>query len=209
MSDSATPWPVACQALLSMGFPRQGYWNGLPYLCPGDLLHPGVKLHLSCISRRVCLFVFTTSTTLKALYSFIPYKFIRLSTYDVASPMLGSEDTHRVDPIAHYLEVYYGNWINTPKMTVWWGKFFIGKAVYRMLWCTGRVYSPKCTCVWQQGLRDGFPKGLTFSYVNLTATFCFFRCISLSSVKWFRWFAFSCAKNQTLIFFLSSWKATS
>ena len=26
----ATPWTVACQALLSMGFSRQEYWNGLP-----------------------------------------------------------------------------------------------------------------------------------------------------------------------------------
>ena len=26
-----TPWTVACQAPLSMGFPRQEYWNGLPF----------------------------------------------------------------------------------------------------------------------------------------------------------------------------------
>ena len=29
MSDSATPWAVACQAPLSMGFSRQEYWSGL------------------------------------------------------------------------------------------------------------------------------------------------------------------------------------
>ena len=29
MPDSAIPWTVACQAPLSMGFPRQEYWNGL------------------------------------------------------------------------------------------------------------------------------------------------------------------------------------
>ena len=34
---SATPWPVACQVPLSMGFFRQGYWNGLPFPPPGDL----------------------------------------------------------------------------------------------------------------------------------------------------------------------------
>ena len=38
-----TPWTVACQAPLSMGFPRQEYWNGLPFLPPGDLLDPGIK----------------------------------------------------------------------------------------------------------------------------------------------------------------------
>ena len=27
-----TPWTVACQALLSMGFSRQEHWSGLPLL---------------------------------------------------------------------------------------------------------------------------------------------------------------------------------
>ena len=30
----ATPWTVACQALLSMGFSRQEYWSGLPFPSP-------------------------------------------------------------------------------------------------------------------------------------------------------------------------------
>ena len=38
----ATPRTVACQALLSMGFSRQEYWNGLPFASPGDLLDPGI-----------------------------------------------------------------------------------------------------------------------------------------------------------------------
>ena len=32
-----TPWTVACQAPLSMGFSRQEYWSGLPFPSPGDL----------------------------------------------------------------------------------------------------------------------------------------------------------------------------
>ena len=44
MSDSfATPWAVACQAPLSMGFPRQGPWSGLPFPSPGDLPDPSIK----------------------------------------------------------------------------------------------------------------------------------------------------------------------
>ena len=44
MSDSlATPWTVAHQAPLSMGFPRQEYWSGLPFPSPRDLPDPGVK----------------------------------------------------------------------------------------------------------------------------------------------------------------------
>ena len=39
----ATPWTVACQAPLSMGFSRQEYWSRLPFPSPGDLPNPGTK----------------------------------------------------------------------------------------------------------------------------------------------------------------------
>ena len=38
----ATPWTVAYQAPLSMGFSRQEYWSGLPFPSPGDLPDPGI-----------------------------------------------------------------------------------------------------------------------------------------------------------------------
>ena len=38
-----TPPTVACQAPLSMEFPRQEYWNKSPFPSPGDLLNPGNK----------------------------------------------------------------------------------------------------------------------------------------------------------------------
>ena len=37
------PRTVACQAPLSMGFPRQEYWNGLIFPSPGDLPDPGIQ----------------------------------------------------------------------------------------------------------------------------------------------------------------------
>ena len=41
-----TPWTVAHQAPLSMGFSRQEYWGGLPFPSPGDFptqgLNPGL-----------------------------------------------------------------------------------------------------------------------------------------------------------------------
>ena len=43
MSNSATPWTVARQVPLSMGFPRQECWSGLPFPPPGDLPDPGIK----------------------------------------------------------------------------------------------------------------------------------------------------------------------
>ena len=42
MSDSATPWIIAHQAL-SMGFSSQEYWSGSPFPSPGDLPNPGIK----------------------------------------------------------------------------------------------------------------------------------------------------------------------
>ena len=39
-----TPWTVACQAPLSMRFPKQEYWSGLPFPSPGHLPNPGIKL---------------------------------------------------------------------------------------------------------------------------------------------------------------------
>ena len=38
-----TPWTVAQQAPLSMGFFRQEYWSGVPFPSLGDLLHPGIE----------------------------------------------------------------------------------------------------------------------------------------------------------------------
>ena len=38
-----TPWTVMLQAPLSIGFPRQEYWSGLPFPPPGDLPNPGIE----------------------------------------------------------------------------------------------------------------------------------------------------------------------
>ena len=38
-----TPWTVARQSPLSMGFSRQEYWSGLPFPSPGNLPNPGIK----------------------------------------------------------------------------------------------------------------------------------------------------------------------
>ena len=38
-----TPWTIAHQAPLSMGFSRQEYWSGSPFPPPRDLPDPGIK----------------------------------------------------------------------------------------------------------------------------------------------------------------------
>ena len=49
------PWTITCQAPLSVGFPRQEYWSGLPFPSPGDLPDPGIKTmpYIPCIGRQV------------------------------------------------------------------------------------------------------------------------------------------------------------
>ena len=39
----ATPWTVAYQAPLFIGFSRQEYWSAVPLPSPGDLPDPGIK----------------------------------------------------------------------------------------------------------------------------------------------------------------------
>ena len=57
-----TPWTVACQAPLSVGFSRQEYWSALPFPPPGDLPDPGIK-PTSLMSPALAGRFFTTSAT--------------------------------------------------------------------------------------------------------------------------------------------------
>ena len=59
----ATPWTVARQAPLSMGFSRQEHWSTLPCPPPGDLYNPGIEL-TSVMSPELAGGVFTISTTI-------------------------------------------------------------------------------------------------------------------------------------------------
>ena len=59
VSDSATPWTVAHQAPLSMGFPRQESWSGLPFPTPGDIPNQGIKLVSPALAGR---FLYTSQS---------------------------------------------------------------------------------------------------------------------------------------------------
>ena len=45
-----TPWTVAYQSPLSMGFPRQDYESGLLFPSPGDLPNPGIEPTASALA---------------------------------------------------------------------------------------------------------------------------------------------------------------
>ena len=81
---------VACQAPLSMEFPRQDYWGGLPFPSPGDLPHPGIE-PVFFASLALADGFFTTGPSGKPRYlltwhlgnNFIPFSFLSCihSTY--------------------------------------------------------------------------------------------------------------------------------
>ena len=58
----ATSWIVVHQAPLSMGFSRQEYWSGSPFLSSGDLLNPGIESP-SLISPALARKFFIMSST--------------------------------------------------------------------------------------------------------------------------------------------------
>jgi len=64
-----TPWTAACQAPLSMGFPRQEYWSGLPFLTPGDLSDPVIKLTSPSLAGGF----FVTEPPRKSIYIYMIY----------------------------------------------------------------------------------------------------------------------------------------
>ena len=80
------PWAVAHQAPLTMGFPRQEDWSGLPFPFPGDLPDPGIEpeslvsLHwqadsLSCIIKEafnhdIPTIIFAINIRITISYSF-------------------------------------------------------------------------------------------------------------------------------------------
>ena len=61
-----TPWTVAQQAPLSMGFSRHEYWSGLPCPPPGDVPNPGIE-PVSLKSPALAGEFFTTSAAWEAL----------------------------------------------------------------------------------------------------------------------------------------------
>ena len=55
MSDSSV---TPCTVALSMRFPRQEYWSGLPFPSPVDLPDPGIEPMSPALADRVFLFCF-------------------------------------------------------------------------------------------------------------------------------------------------------
>ena len=74
VSDSATPWTVAHQAPLSMGFSRQEYYSELLVPASGDLPDPGIKF--TSVSPALAGRFFTTVPPGRPKYIFLLLKFL-------------------------------------------------------------------------------------------------------------------------------------
>ena len=61
----ATPWTVAHQAPLSVGFSLQEYWSGVIFPPPGDFPDPGIE-PMSLTSPALAGGFFSTSATWEA-----------------------------------------------------------------------------------------------------------------------------------------------
>ena len=59
------PWSVIHQAPLSMGFPSQEYWSGLPFPTPGDLPDSGIEF----VSPALAFRFFTAESSRKPTVS--------------------------------------------------------------------------------------------------------------------------------------------
>ena len=92
---SVTPWTVAHQAPLSMGFSRQDYQCGLPCPPPGDLPDPGVE-PVSPVSPALAGGFFTTRATCETLSNFqktFSYKRIQYVSHFAEEKTQGDEVT--------------------------------------------------------------------------------------------------------------------
>ena len=86
----ATPWTVAYQAPLSMGFSRQEYWSGLPFPSPGDLPDPGIEPRSPALEAD-------------ALNSEPPGKPLRMFNYKIENRMIRDKIIQRFSKAAVFL----------------------------------------------------------------------------------------------------------
>ena len=72
-----TPCTVAHQAPLSMGFPRQEYWSGLPFFSPGDLPDLGMESESPVLAGGV----FTTEPPGKPVYGILNVNYVLIKLF--------------------------------------------------------------------------------------------------------------------------------
>ena len=80
----ATPGTILCQTPLSIGFPRQEYWSGLPFPTPEDVADLGYQSYVSCIGWKILYhvppgklhYMYFHIFMCNGLYQLTPYSFL-------------------------------------------------------------------------------------------------------------------------------------
>ena len=96
-----TPWTVAHQAPLSMGFSRQEYWSGLPFSSAGDLPSSGIK------PRSLALLADSSPTELQGKFS--SYSVSQFSHSVVSNSLRPHESQHTWPPCSSPMPRVYSN----------------------------------------------------------------------------------------------------
>ena len=121
----AIPWMVSHQAPLSVGFPRQEYWSGLPRPSPGDLPDPGIE-SMCLVSPALAGRFFTLVPPGKPLSMFYVYLYIKWSLKGKMKILLGNGRQGEAHPLSAIVwEAAAGPWVRCP----WQGDLIAGMAV--------------------------------------------------------------------------------
>ena len=87
-----TPWTVAHQAPLSMGFSRQEYWSGLPFPSPEDLPDPGIEPRSPALQADALTWGGRPIIMTSLFKLLIAYMGLFLSFFFLASPFCFGKD---------------------------------------------------------------------------------------------------------------------
>ena len=136
-----TPWTVAHQAPLSMGFPRREYWSGLTFPPPGDLPNsrmepespaladgfteslgkPLVKM-LCCAQSLSHVWVFATPWTV-ACQAFLSLGILheRILEWIVMPSSKGSSQPRDWTQVSHIADGFFTIWATIEAQEYWCG----------------------------------------------------------------------------------------
>ena len=110
----ATIWAGAHQAPLSIGFSRQEYWSGLPFLSPGDLPDPGIKsasLVSSASQIDSLLLTHWGSPIMNNNYGYSDFSIWQTSTQNEPSKPSLQEKQQYLLPIQDFKQIKYITYI--------------------------------------------------------------------------------------------------
>ena len=99
----ATPWIVAHQVLLSVGFSRQEYWSRLPFPLPGDLPNQGIE-SVSCFVRQVLSCRATREALGETWGAFIYFFTHHQSWTQVAEASVSTQENSTIEWLSHLME---------------------------------------------------------------------------------------------------------